>query len=70
MSCKTEFTARKIAQVIRGRAQSNAPIDFFLDEARRVIMNGKEMDYLSKREFRTCRNMTEDDARKKLSSVY
>ena len=70
MSAKTEFTARKIAQVIRGRAQSNAPLEFFLDEARRVIMNGKEMDYLSKRDFRSCRNMDEETARAKLSDLY
>ena len=70
MSAKTEYTARKIAQVIRGRSNSRAPIEFFLDEARRVIMDGREMDYLSKRDFQQCRKMDESTAQSKLSEVF
>lgn len=64
---KVAYTAQKIAERLKARAGSNAPLQMFYDEAYRIVMEGKEMDYLTKREFNECRSITSIEAEARIN---
>lgn len=66
MSPKTAYVAELIAKRMKARRLTSAPLQLFIDEARRIIMDGRESDYLTKLEMGELKRMSEDQARKKL----
>lgn len=68
MDARLDLKINLIAKRLKIRANSSAPVWKFNDEAQRIIINGDELLYLSKKELRDCEKMSEKEAVEALRS--